>query len=251
MFSFLNSKIRQLGATNRPQDLDAAVRRRFEKRIYIPLPGKAARKTLFKLLAGEEVKMSEKLLEQLAERTEGYSGSDIATLCADAIMAPLREAMRSKHFKEKLEGERKVFVPASPGEKGVVEKGLFDFYSDPLSVRLADVEERHFLEALERSKPTVNMKELEEYEKWTKEFGVKDDVSEDFSLKEEEMDLGEDKEEEEYFSSLFPTPPSQLPKKISPPNTLELSFDRQKLVELLNDRHQFIRDKRHSQASLN
>ena len=38
-----------LAATNRPQDLDEAIRRRLEKRIYIPLPTAVGRKELFKI----------------------------------------------------------------------------------------------------------------------------------------------------------------------------------------------------------
>ena len=38
-----------LAATNRPQDLDEAIRRRLEKRIYIPLPTLAGREQLFKI----------------------------------------------------------------------------------------------------------------------------------------------------------------------------------------------------------
>jgi len=41
-----------LGATNVPWELDPAVRRRFEKRIYIPLPEAPARTTMFKLHVG-------------------------------------------------------------------------------------------------------------------------------------------------------------------------------------------------------
>ena len=38
-----------LAATNRPQDLDEAIRRRLEKRVYIPLPDKECRKQLFEI----------------------------------------------------------------------------------------------------------------------------------------------------------------------------------------------------------
>merc|ERR1719483_812329 len=41
-----------LGATNCPWDLDAAIRRRFQKRIYIPLPGVEARQVMFKIHIG-------------------------------------------------------------------------------------------------------------------------------------------------------------------------------------------------------
>ena len=42
-----------LGATNIPWGLDSAIRRRFERRIYIPLPDEAARKRMFVLSIGD------------------------------------------------------------------------------------------------------------------------------------------------------------------------------------------------------
>jgi katanin p60 ATPase-containing subunit A1 len=45
-----------LAATNRPQDIDDAIRRRLEKRVYIPLPTEVGRKQLFEInLRGEDV----------------------------------------------------------------------------------------------------------------------------------------------------------------------------------------------------
>jgi len=67
-----NDGILVLGATNIPWVLDAAIRRRFEKRIYIPLPEEHARLTMFKLHLGNTPhSLTEADLKQLAAKTEG------------------------------------------------------------------------------------------------------------------------------------------------------------------------------------
>eukprot|EP00802_Teleaulax_amphioxeia_P007214 Tamp_07220.p2 GENE.Tamp_07220~~Tamp_07220.p2 ORF type:complete len:201 (-),score=32.95 Tamp_07220:1011-1613(-) len=75
-----------LAATNYPWELDEAMRRRLEKRIYIPLPDQAARPALFEInLSG--IDMSPQVdLQELAKRTDGYSGADITNICRDAAM---------------------------------------------------------------------------------------------------------------------------------------------------------------------
>jgi len=62
-----------LGATNIPWDLDPAVRRRFQKKIYIPLPEDIARRALFKLQLGKETphSLTEEEIEYLSSITEG------------------------------------------------------------------------------------------------------------------------------------------------------------------------------------
>ena len=62
-----------LGATNIPWDLDPAVRRRFQKKIYIPLPEDIARQTLFKLQLGNDTpnNITQEEIEYLASITEG------------------------------------------------------------------------------------------------------------------------------------------------------------------------------------
>jgi ATPases of the AAA+ class len=61
-----------LGATNIPWGLDSAVRRRFEKRIYIPLPDLPAREALLrKQLSKTPNDLTEEDISALAERTEG------------------------------------------------------------------------------------------------------------------------------------------------------------------------------------
>lgn len=64
-----------LGATNTPWSLDAAIRRRFEKRIYIPLPELDARKSMFKLHLGNTPNnLAPEDFITLSKHTDGYSG---------------------------------------------------------------------------------------------------------------------------------------------------------------------------------
>ncbi|KAK9880216.1 hypothetical protein WA026_010090 [Henosepilachna vigintioctopunctata] len=80
-----------IAATNRPQELDEAARRRFVKRLYIPLPEFEARLELLKkLTAGEKHSLTEENYERIANLSQGYSGADIRSLCSEASMGPVR-----------------------------------------------------------------------------------------------------------------------------------------------------------------
>lgn len=89
-----------LGATNIPWVLDSAIRRRFEKRIFIPLPEEQARLVMFKIHLGSTAHtLSEPDLKVLAKNTEGYSGADISIVVRDALMQPVRKVQTATHFK--------------------------------------------------------------------------------------------------------------------------------------------------------
>lgn len=62
-----------LGATNIPWDLDPAVRRRFQKKIYIPLPDIEAREVLFKIQLGKDTPhdITPDQIKELALMTDG------------------------------------------------------------------------------------------------------------------------------------------------------------------------------------
>ena len=70
-----------LGATNHPWDLDDAMRRRLEKRIYIPLPDHETRKQLLEINLKEVPVDDDVDLNSIATQLEGYSGSDITSVC--------------------------------------------------------------------------------------------------------------------------------------------------------------------------
>jgi len=82
-----------IGATNRPDMVDSALLRpgRLDRLIYIQIPDKEEREKIFEVHLkgkpiGEDVDVNE-----LAERTEGYVGSDIAAIVKEAVMNALRE----------------------------------------------------------------------------------------------------------------------------------------------------------------
>ncbi|XWS12365.1 hypothetical protein CRYUN_Cryun37aG0083500 [Craigia yunnanensis] len=82
-----------LAATNLPWELDAAMLRRLEKRILVPLPEPEARRAMFEELLPQQHGEDALPYDILVERSEGYSGSDIRLLCKEAAMQPLRRLM--------------------------------------------------------------------------------------------------------------------------------------------------------------
>lgn len=93
-----------VGATNRPDELDEAARRRFVKRLYIPLPDAEARSALVTLLLRKNSHaLTEAEIQAVVGRTEGFSGADVKSLCTEAAMGPVR-AVRCRHMVESSVG---------------------------------------------------------------------------------------------------------------------------------------------------
>lgn len=92
-----------VGATNRPDLIDKALLRpgRLERRVFIPMPTKEVRKEIFKVHT-KKMKLKDVDIDLLTEKTLGYSGADIASLCREAGMNALRKAV--KEGKKKIEG---------------------------------------------------------------------------------------------------------------------------------------------------
>ena len=70
-----------LAATNFPWDIDEALRRRLEKRVYIPLPCAEGREQLLKINLREVPIDDSTDLAAIAAKLEGYSGADITNVC--------------------------------------------------------------------------------------------------------------------------------------------------------------------------
>ena len=157
-----------LGATNIPWALDPAVRRRFQKKIYISLPDYNARKLMFKLNLGDtDSEVTEKEFDILAKMTEGYSGSDIATLTQDAIYGPLRKCQISKYFKYI---DKTHISPCSPSDKGAFKLTLSQI-RNPECLIAPKVSFEDYVLSVQKIKATVNEKDLEKHKEFTQEFG--------------------------------------------------------------------------------
>jgi vacuolar protein-sorting-associated protein 4 len=89
-----------LGATNIPWQLDSAIRRRFQRRVHISLPDTPARAKMFELAVGNTpCELGQADFRQLADLSEGYSGSDISIAVQDALMQPVRLIQTATHYK--------------------------------------------------------------------------------------------------------------------------------------------------------
>ncbi|KAK4421077.1 Katanin p60 ATPase-containing subunit A-like 2 [Sesamum alatum] len=131
-----NELVFVLAATNLPWELDAAMLRRLEKRILVPLPEPEARRAMFEeLLPPTEVDIPYDLL---VERTEGFSGSDIRLLCKEAAMQPLRRLMTILEDKQELVPEEELpkVGPITHGDVEVALRKTLDFRSSPCPFRV-------------------------------------------------------------------------------------------------------------------
>jgi vacuolar protein-sorting-associated protein 4 len=162
-----------LGATNIPWQLDPAIKRRFEKRVYIPLPGLEARKRMFEIHIGSTpCQLEARDYRTLAEGTEGYTGSDISIVVRDALMQPVRKVISATHFKPvppPPESDKVKWTPCSPGDPEAVEKSWANIESDELVEPPLKIQD--FLKSLGSTRPTVTEADIKRHEEWTKESG--------------------------------------------------------------------------------
>lgn len=173
-----NEGILVLGATNIPWTLDSAIRRRFEKRIYIPLPDAPARSHLLRQSIGDTPhSLQEDDLKKLTTRSEGYSGADISIVVRDALMQPVRKVQSATHFKRVRGPSRDnpsvyiddLLTPCSPGDPQAIEMNWTQVPGDKLLEPI--ISPSDVFRSLEKTKPTVNEQDLVLLQKFTEDFG--------------------------------------------------------------------------------
>mmetsp|Transcript_12282 Transcript_12282/g.29841 ORF Transcript_12282/g.29841 Transcript_12282/m.29841 type:complete len:260 (-) Transcript_12282:54-833(-) len=96
-----NQQVLVLGATNKPQAIDPAILRRMPRAFAVPLPDESGRKAILTLLFKDEklTREARAFIPGLAEKTRGYSGSDLRELAKACAMVAVQE--RTAEFAQK------------------------------------------------------------------------------------------------------------------------------------------------------
>ncbi|KAF7557247.1 hypothetical protein G7Z17_g756 [Cylindrodendrum hubeiense] len=186
-----NDGVFVLAATNLPWSLDPAVRRRFQKRIHVPLPDEHARSELFKVHLGDmssSLGNTELAFRDLAWRTVGFSGSDIANLVQDALMMPVKKVHSATYFRKVgyrslakyiqvdtnyfqfRDREGEWYTPCNPHDGGAIpmrwnKVPAKQLREPPLSI--ADL-----YDAVQKTKSSVGEEEVRKCSEWTQQYGM-------------------------------------------------------------------------------
>ncbi|KAM8946347.1 katanin p60 ATPase-containing subunit A1 isoform 1-T1 [Pelodytes ibericus] len=134
-----------LAATNFPWDIDEALRRRLEKRIYIPLPSANGRGELLRINLRELEVADDVDIEKIAENMDGYSGADITNVCRDASLMAMRRRI-----------------------EGLTPEEIRNLSKDDMHMPTTMED---FEMALKKVSKSVSASDIERYEKWIEEFG--------------------------------------------------------------------------------
>ncbi len=141
-----NSGVVVIGATNRPDIIDPALLRpgRFDRLILVPAPDEKARLEIFKVHTRKVPLAEDVNLEELAKRTEGYTGADIEAVVREAAMLAMRRAL----------------------QEGIIKPGMkADEIRRKVKVTMKDLEE-----ALKKIGPSVSKETMEYYRKIQEQF---------------------------------------------------------------------------------
>ncbi|CAF1542347.1 unnamed protein product, partial [Didymodactylos carnosus] len=146
----------------------------FEKRIYIPLPDASARLSMFKMRIGRNTPhtIKENEWKILSEKSENYSGADIAVVVREALLSPIRRLQQSTHFKRVKNpnaGGPDLWATCSPADPLAEELTLDKIEGDKLCE--PPVTMNDMMAALSTQKATVGAKDLKQHEKFTDEYG--------------------------------------------------------------------------------
>mmetsp|Transcript_3624 Transcript_3624/g.8292 ORF Transcript_3624/g.8292 Transcript_3624/m.8292 type:complete len:918 (+) Transcript_3624:66-2819(+) len=142
-----------IGATNRPDILDPGIMRpgRLDQLIYIPLPDRESRISIFKANLRKSPIGDDIGLEQLADATEGFSGADITEICQRAAKNAIRDCITSD-----IERQKRV-------EAGEMTQEEADALPDPVSA----ITKAHFEASMGKARRSVGPEIIAQYDEFT------------------------------------------------------------------------------------
>ena len=153
------ARVLVIGATNRPWDLDDGAVRRFEQRIYVPLPDVAARQAIFRnMLQHLGRHLTDTDYAHFAACTEGYSGADVAAVVRAAAMLPLAPLIDACYVAPDADGSYRASSADAPGSVAIdaaFDLSHLNLYDD---VGASDV-----LAAMARFRPSVQLSTLQQF----------------------------------------------------------------------------------------
>ncbi|ASJ05002.1 CDC48 family AAA ATPase [Thermococcus barossii] len=141
-----NSGVVVIGATNRPDIIDPALLRpgRFDRLILVPAPDEKARLEIFKVHTRKVPLAEDVKLEELAKKTEGYTGADIEAVVREAAMLAMRRGL----------------------QEGIIRPGM---RADEIRAKVK-VTMKDFEEAMKKIGPSVSEETMEYYRKIQEQF---------------------------------------------------------------------------------
>ena len=150
-----------IGATNRPDILDPAVMRpgRLDQLIYIPLPDYESRLSVFKANLRKSPLADDVDLEQLANRTDGFSGADITEVCQRACKLAIRHEI-DKQLAAEAEAAKKGLPEPEQTNDGLLDMKIFN-------------------EAMSTARKSVSKSELAKYLGFKKDFSANTQAEKD------------------------------------------------------------------------
>ncbi|CAI9725756.1 transitional endoplasmic reticulum ATPase [Octopus vulgaris] len=143
-----------IGATNRPEIIDAAILRpgRLDQLIYIPLPDGKSRSQILKANLRKSPVARDVDLECLAVNTKGFSGADLMEICQRACKLAIKESIEAEI---RLERERSQSADAN-----------MEVDVDPVP----EIRKDHFERAMEPARRSVSDNDIRKYEMFAQNF---------------------------------------------------------------------------------
>lgn len=142
-----------IGATNRPDILDPGIMRpgRLDQLIYIPLPDRESRISIFKANLRKSPIGDDISIEQLADATDGFSGADITEICQRAAKNAIRDCITAD-----IERQKRV-------EAGEMTQEEADALPDPVPA----ITKLHFEASMSKARKSVGPEIIAQYDEFT------------------------------------------------------------------------------------